>query len=302
MRVREANMLPDQTVELILAYEADALYDDDYNLLVDNVYECSLPDPSAEPPCVSNASVTEESYNYRLRTFTRLKVAFSEPVGYAWFDHVEVWLSYDNLIWEHIFDSTSDFEIANVEEGQDYWIRLKTVSIHGVKQQDANDLKLYKSVVGYVDPPESVASLSAVVTQNAVNLYSVKLADTDIELYEFRLGTAWSGGIFLAATRAPNLSISGVKPGTHTFLINTLGNNGEYGESPKSASATLVDPPDGWTVMATETCSYPEIGFTMKAAVASIAATGYAAYLTRRMPAAQGSVAVTFQDATLTKV
>jgi len=258
MRVREANILADQSIELVLAYEADALYDDSYDLLEDNVYTCSLPDPYAEPPPVANAAVTEETYNYRLRTFTRLKITFDEPTNYPWFDRVQVWLSYDDVTYEHIFDSTADFEIANVQEGENYYIRLKTVSIHGVEQADANDRKLSKLVTGYVAAPDSVAALYAIVTQNAVNLYADKLGDTDIELYEFRMGSSWSAGIFLAAMKAPNLSLAGVKPGTHTFLVNTLGNNSEYGDSPASVSAIIADPPDGWTVGATETCDYSD--------------------------------------------
>jgi hypothetical protein len=265
MRVRDANILPNGLIELSLAYEAVGLYDDAYNLLEDAVYTCSLTDPTAEPPPVSNATIAEETYNYRLRTFTRLKVAFDAPANYAWFDHVEVWLSYDNATWEHQFNSTSDFELSNVKEGQDYYLRLKTVNIWGVKQQDNNDRLLNRSVAGYIDAPDSVASLHAIVTQNAVNLYAEKLDDTDIELYEFRLGSGWSGGIFLAATRAPNYSMAGVKPGSHTFLINTLGNNGIYGATARSASATLIDPPDGWTVIATETVATLITNGTMEA-------------------------------------
>jgi hypothetical protein len=49
------------------------------------------------------------------------------------------------------------------------------------------------------------------------------------------------------------MSLKGVKPGSHTFWANTLGNNGLYGETPRSATVTLKDPPDGWTVQAGET-------------------------------------------------
>lgn len=303
MRVREANILPDQLIELTLAYEDVDLYDDNYDLDVDATYTCTLPDPMDQPPAVVNATLTEETYNYRLRSFTKLKVTFDPPSNYAWFDHVEVWLSYDNSTWNHMFDSTSDFELANVEEKRTYYLRLKSVSIWGVKQDDDDDRTLSTLVAGYVTPPESVTALHAIVTQGGVNLYADKLSDSDIEFYEFRLGTTWSGGVFLAALHAPNLSLSGVKPGEHTFLVNTLSNNGIYGDTARTATASIQDPPDGWTVDAglTKTCSYPEAGFTMKARQASVAITGYAARLTRVMIAAQGSVAISGQDATLSK-
>jgi hypothetical protein len=173
---------------------------------------------------------------------------------------VEVRISYDDTNWEHIFDSTTDFEIDPVEEGTTYYIRLKVVSIWGTKQQDSNDYKTNKTIGGYTDAPASLSSLSAIGNANTINLYAAKVSDPDVELYEFRLGTGWSGGIFLAALRSPNLSLYGVKPGSHTFLANTLSNNGLYGATPRSAGAVLQDPPDGWTVQATETCDYDGIG------------------------------------------
>lgn len=258
MRVQTANILPTGEIELSLAYEALTLYDDDYNLLAENVYTCTLPAPTDEPPPVTNASLSEETYDYRLRTFTRLKVAFDPPANYLWFDYVEVWLSYDDTNWEHMFNTTSDFEFSNVEEGQNYYIRLKTVNIFGVKQQDSNDRKLSTIITGYVSAPDSLDALYAVVSPNAINLYADKLSDTDIEQYEFRIGTGWSGGIFLADLSAPNLSLSGVKPGDHTFLCNTLSNNGVYGTTARSVSASIKDPPDGWTADAllTKICAY----------------------------------------------
>jgi len=256
MRVNNANILPGGLIELSLIYEALSLYDDDYDLTSEGTYQCTLPDPKAEPPGVSNVSISETAYNYRLRSFTRLNITFTAPGNFPWFDHIEVWQSFDNSSWEHLFDSTDDFEIANVQEGVTYYIRLKVVSIWGTKQQDSNDYKISHVVGGYVDAPDSLASLQAVVNQNSINLYADKLADTDVELYEFRLGGSWSGSIFLAALRAPNLSLFGVKPGSHTFIANTLGNNGIYGDTPQTSAVVLKDPPDGWAVQSTKTDDY----------------------------------------------
>lgn len=253
LRVQEASILPDGLIDIVLEYESLDLYDDDYDLDIENAYTCNLPDPAAEPPSVANVVISEESYNYRLRSFTRIKITFDWPPTYVWFDHVEVWLSYDDTNWEHLFDSTSDFEIANVEEGKDYYIRLKSVSIWGAKQQDANDWKVHYLVGGYTQAPDSPLYLFAVVNSNSINLYADIVDDTDIQQYEFRLGTSWNGGIFLASLNAPNLSLYGVKPGSHTFYLDTLGNNGQYGDTPQSATVALPEPPPGWTIVGTET-------------------------------------------------
>jgi len=252
MRVSEASIRPDGLVDLTLIYEDEALYDDDYDASVDAVYTCNLPNPQEEPPGVSNAVMTEETYSYRDRSFTKLKISFDEPTTYAWYDHVEVWKSHDDIEWVHAFDTTAGFEIDPADEGKTYYIRLKVVNTWGVKQRDANDFKVSRTVAGYVTAPASVAALLAVVNANAINLYATRLTDTDIDLYEFRLGSSWSGGILLASMKFPNLSLYGVKPGDHTFWINTLSNNGQYGATPRSISVSLPAPPKGWTLQGTE--------------------------------------------------
>jgi len=260
MRVRETNIQENGTVELVLAYESILLYNDDYDFDAEGIYRCSLPDPTAEPPSLSNVHKTEETYDYRLRTFTRLKVTFDPPMNYAWFSHVEVRLSFDDATWEYLYDVNTDFTLDPVEEGVTYYLRLKVVSIWDTKQKDSNDYKIFWTVGGHISPPESLASLNAIVNANCINLYAEKVSDPDVELYEFRLGGSWSGAVFLAALRSPNLSLYGAKPGDHTFMANTLGNNGMYGVTPRSASVALKDPPDGWAVQNIETCDYNGIG------------------------------------------
>ena len=137
MRVLESQIQSDGSVALIMGYESTALYDDDYNLDADNVYTCSLPDVNDEPPSVSNVVMTEDTYHYRLRTFTRVNVTFDLP-DYVWLRHVEIHLSYDNITWEHLFNVTGDFQIDPVEEGVTYYLKFKTVSIWGTKRTDAN--------------------------------------------------------------------------------------------------------------------------------------------------------------------
>lgn len=266
MRVGSPVIRPDGLIEMALNYESLALYDDDYNLDVEGVYTCTLPDPLTEPPSVRNVSITEEQYFYRLQTYTRLKITFDKPLTYPWFSYAEVWLSYDNIAWEHQFNSTGDFEIDTVEEGVKYYIRLTVVSIWRTKQSVGSSYVSSHQVEGKVDIPSSLTELVASVNQNDINLYADKVADPDVELYEFRLGTTWSTAVFLAANRDPMFSLFGVKLGTHTFLANTLSNNGRYGLTPAAATVTIdgdaADPlaPDGWAVTNTETCDYDGIG------------------------------------------
>ncbi|MBW2024366.1 MAG: hypothetical protein JRH08_00735 [Deltaproteobacteria bacterium] len=256
MRVAEANIRPDGFIDLKLQYESDDLYDDEYNINTEETYTTTLPDPTDEPPSVGNVTQSEEVYYYRLRSFTRWKISFDEPANYPWFSHVEVWWSTDDSNYKHLFDTTNDFAIDPVEEGETHYVKLRTVSIWGTKQSMSNAYKISRTIQGKTDAPTSLSALHAIVNANTINLYAEKVSDPDVELYEFRLGPSWSGAIFLAALRAPNLSLYGVKPGEYTFFANTLANNGEYGDTPKQASASLQDPPDGWTVQHTEACDY----------------------------------------------
>lgn len=261
MRVMDATIMPDGLIGLVLMYEQTTLYNDDYDYTSEGTFECDLPDPGDEPPNVANVSCTESTYDYRLRTFTRLEITFDPPANYAWFDRVAAWISLDaGSTWKYLYDVNTDFNVDNVEEGQQYQVKLQTVSIWGTKTKFANAYLIDKTVQGKTSTPASVSDLSAIVNSNCINLYSYKVSDPDVELYEFRLGTSWSGAIFLGAFRSPNLSLYGVKPGDHTFFVNSLANNGEYGDTPRSTAVSLPEPPSGWTVTDTETCDYNGVG------------------------------------------
>jgi hypothetical protein len=167
MRIVDAQIQSSGLIKLGLQYETTVLYDDDYNLDANTVYTCSLPDPKDTPPEVSNISITEETYYYRLRTFTRLKIAYSFTPSYPWLKHVEVWQSFDNVTWNHLFNvTTNDFVIDPVAEGDLYYLKLVTVSIWGTKN---DGYVLDTTVAGDTDPPDSLDSLNVSVNENSVN-------------------------------------------------------------------------------------------------------------------------------------
>jgi hypothetical protein len=252
MRVVESSIRQDGFIDLILQYETSLLYDDKYNLDLENIYKVTLPDPTAEPPPIVNVSIEEEVYSFRMRSESRFNISFSRP-EYAWYSHVEVWQSFDNVNWIFLFNVVDDFMVGPLEEGQIYYFRMKVVSIRGVKQKDNNDWKISKLATGQSSArPPSLTSLHFILSRNnGLSLFSEKIFDNDIEVYEFRLGSSWSGGVFLASLRSPNLVFNMVKPGVHVIFCNTLGTNGLYGVSPVSVQVTLPDPPDDYTIIST---------------------------------------------------
>ena len=258
MRVVESVILPNGLVNLTLQYESEDIYDDDYDSAIEDTYSVDLPDPN-EQVYISSPSVTEDVYYYRLRTFIKLNVSFTVPENEPWFKHVEAYVSTEGAEdskYQMIGKYTSSFEIDPVEEGQEYWIKLVVVSIWGVKTPFADADKLYRKVTGISNtPPESLSYLTIIPGDNSIRLLSDKLDDPDIEIYEFRLGSQWSGGVFLASKRSPNETIMNIKPGTHTFTCNTKSTNGLYGTHPVSATVT-VQKPKGWSDYTTFTDDY----------------------------------------------
>lgn len=258
LRVIDSTWLNDGKVQLTMIYESTNLYNDIYDIAEDEVYTCSMPKPYDAPPGVGNAVVTEEIYQYRLRSEIRLNISYDLPTGYPWLDYVDVWLSFDNITWTYLFPVTGrSFVLGPVEEGKIYYIRIKTVSIHGRRQDDVADYRIMHTVLGVsAIVPASLSSLDVIVSGNAVNMWATRIDTADVLLFEYRLGSTWNGAIFLASLSSPNFSLQGVKPGTHTFLCNVKGTNGFYGETPSSQNITLVDPPDGWSAQASQAFDY----------------------------------------------
>lgn len=259
MRVVSASFAGNGLINMSLQYESYDLYDDDYNADIEGIYTCNLPNPNTVVS-IQNPQITEETYYYRLRTFSRLNITFTVSEDEPWFKHVEVWQATVDAgsavpvqaDYEHQFNSTNKFSIDPVEQDQEYYIVLIPVSIYGVKDTFNNAPKLSSLIIGNSSAPESLPYLFAVPSDNSLVLFSDKLDDPDIEVYEFRLGGTWNTGVFLSAKRSPQESLANVKPGEHSFSAESKGSNGEYGIDPEITTATMPLP-IGWALSNTFT-------------------------------------------------
>lgn len=259
MRVISVDYSETGLIDLVLQYESLDLYNETFDINTEAIYSTTLPNPK-DLPYILNVNVTEENYYYRLRNQTRLKVTFDVPTS-SWFDHVEVWVSTNGDVdanYVHQFNANSNFDIDPVEEDQTYWIKLRACNIWNVKQSLDLCEKIQQTIVGYSTTlPPDPNELIIIPINDGINLYSDKLDSADVEHYEFRLGTSWNGALFLASSRTPNYSLKGIKPGTYTFLLNTKGTNGLYGETPSSASV-VIQIAKGWTTDQTFTDDYTD--------------------------------------------
>lgn len=244
-RVTEVNYSPDGDVGLSLQEEDIALYDDVYNLSDRTWHDTYLPSPGDAILSVKNVSLTEEQYNYRGRTFTRLKLDFDPPdsADYPFWDYAEIWVKIGSGTYRYMTRATTDYLLDPVQEDSDYSFRIVSVSIFGGKQSNDDAYEISTTVTGYTVYPSDLSGFSVVVAGDTITIIAQPLTDSDIAGYELRMGSSWNGGLYVGYNETPNFRFVGVRPGTHTFWMAAQGNNGLYSQNPVSASATVFYPP-----------------------------------------------------------
>lgn len=249
MRVQSQTVTEDGLISLTLIFENAQFYEDVYEESEDEIYDVQFDPYSKAPPSVVNIRIEEELYTYRERTMLRLKVNFDPPPDYAWYHHVIVYLAYGGIlpyfVWRFLQTAISEFYIENAAEGQLYALRFQTVSTFGTVQPKKEAPIVTHTAIGISDRyPASPNPLSITVNATSLDFYSLPVwTDPDISIYEIRLGTNWASGIKVAGLVRPIVTYGGVKPGNHTFFLNTRATNGLYGLIPQSASVFLQEPP-----------------------------------------------------------
>lgn len=245
MRVMSVGFDPDTwTIQLDLLEEAEDLYDDEYNPSELTWHTTNLPDPTDDyVQGVINASISEETFNMRLRSYTRLVVEFDRPTAYPWWDYAQVWLKIGSGEWAYMTKSENGWLLEPVEEGETYAVKLVSVNIWGAAENFDNAVTLERLVLGVSSMPDDVTGLTAAANGDSVAIYAALLEAADIEGYEVRLGDAWAGGLFVSFNKAPTLRLNGVRPGTHTFWMAARDNSGTYSVSPQSVAVRVFIPP-----------------------------------------------------------
>jgi len=252
VRVLNPVINPDYTVTLECIEENSAFYDGRYDPSLEEWHDTTLPDPTDGPGSVLNVSLVEEVYYYRGRSFTRLKCNFSRPdasVDPFW-DYAEVYLKIGAGEYRYMTRSEGNYQVDPVEEGETYFIKLRSVNINGVRQPELDAYVASKTIDGKTETPTSLTSMTAAANGDSVTIFSDPLSDPDIEGYEVRLGDAWDGAVFVSFNKNCSLRLIGVRPGTHTFWMSPRDNAGRYSADPVSATVTVFIPP-GYTQLPT---------------------------------------------------
>lgn len=245
-RVTDTIYSPDGDVSISLIEEDIRFYDDVYNLAARTWNDTNLITPLTAVPSVRNVSLTEEQYDYRDRTFTRLKLDFERPTAeeFPFWKDAEIWMRVgESGDYRYMTRATTDYLVDPVQEGEVYSFKLVSVSIFETRQADEDAFTISTTVVGRTTLPGNINSFSIVVAGDTMTIQADPLNESDIAYYELRMGPTWRGGLYLGANETPNFRFVGVRPGTHTLWMAARGNNGYYSETPVSATATVYYPP-----------------------------------------------------------
>ena len=248
-------------VGLLLLQEHDDFYNDDYDIDAQDLFVTDLLSPSAAVQSVINVSHSEEVYYYRDRSFTRWKIDFDPPTVeiYPFWDYAEIWLKIGDGGYKFMTKATSDYQLDPVEEGEIYYIKIRSVNIFGVKEDFDAAYIVSKTITGKTDVPSNMLAITATAAGDTVSIYGDEVSDPDVSGYELRLGDSWLGGIFMAFNETPNFRLVGVKPGTFTFWCNPKDNSGNYAATAVSATVTVFYP-SGYTDKNTWSWDYDGIG------------------------------------------
>ena len=252
-RVLSCPINGDHTVSLTCIEEATTLYDDTYNLTAHDYDDTDLPGPNDPVQGVINVTHTEEEYFYRKRSFTRWLIDFDAPAAtdYPWWDYAEIWMKIGSAgEWRYMTRCDTNYQVDPVEEGETYYIKIRSVSIFGLKEDFDSCTTVSDTIVGATSAPSSLASIVAIANGDSVTIYGTPLTDPDLEGYEIRLGTTWASGIFISFNKNISLRLNGVRPGTHTFWAAAKTNAGVYSATPASATVVVFVPP-GYSELAT---------------------------------------------------
>ena len=254
LRVTGISYLENNTAGITAVEESLDLYDDTYDVTTHDWYQTSLPDILGAVPSVINVSHAEDVYYYRERSFTRWKIDFDPPAAatYPWWDYAEIWLSIGGTSdYRYMTKSTSDYVLDPVEEGEIYYVKIRSVSISGAKEDFDSCQTVYKTIQGKTSAPADLSAITAVAVNDTVNIFADEVSSPDVEGYEFRIsgqGNAnWVGAVYLAFNKKPIHSISGMRSGDFRVFCKPRGNNGVYADNAVYCDFTMLAP-HGYTL------------------------------------------------------
>lgn len=241
VRVVSLSMGDDGMTAMTVQEESPLLYDEALNLSPDTFYSTTLPDIAAPVGDILSAGFTEEEYYNKDVSYTRLKITITPPSSPMW-AYSEVWVDIDGFGYNQYGTTTGDFKVEPLKEGAVYSFKFVSVSVQGVRSNIADATARVHTVVGSQTPPDDPTTFTSIPQSDTIVLRWDAVNNVDLLGYEVRRGTAWDGGLFIGFTRAVNMRINGVPPGSHTYMLKTVDTKGKYSNSYLLTTAVVYGP------------------------------------------------------------
>ncbi len=130
--------------------------------------------------------------------------------------------------------------ILDVEDGQEYEVRIRTVNSIGFRGQFV--VTSGHTVVGKTDPPANVTGFAAVLVRGGFQLSWNEIADIDKDQYIIKTGTVWASGVQIVKTKALGFLLTTPVSETNNLMIKAVDTTGNESTTEASIAPSLAVP------------------------------------------------------------
>lgn len=242
LRVQKSKTLNSNLVELSMIWEEERLYNDIYDVTVEDIYSTTISSPTNVVPNVLNVVFEELPYYIKNLSYERLVITWEFPPYYPFVDHIEVWISQDEENWTFWGSAYDSCDFKPVNETEKWYFKFRTVNVWSKKQDILRTSIWVHDVVGDVGYPGDVTGFHALVASDKVSLTWDNLDERNMKHYSLRWGDTWRRSIHLFDIQDTSKALTGVKPGDHKIWIAAETNLSRFSANPQYVNFTVYLP------------------------------------------------------------
>lgn len=203
--------------------------------------------PSAPANLALDSSETHLQITNSGDLIARIRTTW-DAVGAAFVNRYEVqWKKSADASWDDaavLDDDQTKFFVSPVDSGEDYDVRVRAITRHGVKGNWATITN--HTVIGKTSPPDDVPSIFANQNGEVVTLDWEQVSNKDLAGYEIRhkpFGVGeWRDANFLTkVTKGTSITTAKVPPGHRDVLIKAVDTSGNYSVNAVSDDVEVVN-------------------------------------------------------------
>lgn len=232
----------------------ESVYDDNYLAEIEVKNYTSIPNAiTGEIPDVESIELTQDYYKQRDGTIISTLAGTFDIPNYEFYKSATVSYSIDNGINWIDYGTTfdSNFIINNVKVGATYLIKIITTNTVGRMSEGFISGPIY--ITGKDNPPSNVASMSINQVIDSLHVVITEVADSDVEIYELRLGATWSNSSLVQQFVGSKLVIPAPSDGTLTYWVKAIDWSGNYSNVATKAIVNVIGLPAKNVIFTQET-------------------------------------------------